>query len=149
MIELSALVPFISPVALLISGLVALMMMKGRQEFASKASVDAQAARLAAVDVRVVQAEAAIAAAGDQAARITALEIDVARAETVLASVPTAGEINALSLGIAGLRGDIKGFEATIAGFKELFERQEAQVDRHEEILSEAARRQLEDRRGS
>lgn len=148
MIELSALVPFISPVALLISGLVALMMMKGRQEFASKASVDAQAAQLADIGVRIVKVEGAIEGASDHAGRIKALEIDIARAETVLAAVPTAGEINALSLGIAGLRGDIKGFEATIAGVRELFERQQSQVDRHEEILSEAARRQLEDRRG-
>jgi len=148
MSELSGLVPYISPVALLISGLAAWFLMKGRQEFAAKSSTDKHAQQLSEMEVRLVKAEAAIKDTDDQATRLAALEMRVVRAETVLATVPTTGEITALSLAIAGLRGDIKGFEATIAGFKELFERQEMRVDRHEEILSEAARRQLEDRRG-
>ncbi len=148
MSELSGLLPYISPVALLITGLVAWFMMKGRQEFAAKSATDKHAQQLAEMEVRLVKAEAAIAFADDQDERIAQIEMRMVRAEATLSTVPTTGEITALSLAIAGLRGDIRVFETTLAGVKEMIERQDLRVDRHEEILSEAARRQLEDRRG-
>ncbi len=148
MTEVSSLLPYISPVALVISGLAAWFLMKGRQEFAAKTAVDHHAAQLAAMETRLVKAEAAIASADDQADQVAEINARLVRAETVLGTLPTGGEIAALNVAIAALRGDIRVFEATLAGVKELVERHEGRVDRHEEILSEAARRHLEDRRG-
>ncbi|HYC03699.1 MAG TPA: DUF2730 family protein [Azospirillaceae bacterium] len=84
------------------------------------------------------------AARGDlerEAAERAALADRVLVLETVARHLPTAQQLQDLMLRIEGLRGDLKATDESIEGFRDTLARIDRVVDRHEQIIADAARK--------
>lgn len=139
----------------LISAGVSVFVLRMRTEFVTRAEHDTTAAKAtaatgeisalaravaaqdAAMGKVVLAMEALQAKAAGQAAEIAAMA-------TVVSGLPSAQGLHELALSIERLRGDLKAAEAARNAQTDYFRSIDEMLQRHDDILSEAARRRMQ-----
>jgi len=105
-----------SILGLIVSAIIAILLLKLKSEFATKSELAAIAKE-----------------SGETRSKVTVIE-------TVLGQMPNKDSMHELALTIERLRGDLKAVAAQLDGMGGTLKRIDVTLDRHEDILSAAAR---------